>query len=66
MNIIDFAEEVEAMGFTWDVGWRGRVDLEVRVWDFPEVVARQSCNMSDQLDLAMGIVLNKLRISSNK
>ena len=66
MNIIHFAKAVEAMGFTWDIGWRGRADLEVRVWDFPKVVVRQSCNVSDDLDWAMDIILNKLRASSNK
>ena len=60
MNIIDFADEVESMGLTWDIGWRGLADIEVRVWDFPHVIARQTVNKIDDIDWAIDIVLNKL------
>jgi len=61
MNINDFSDEVESLGFTWDIGWRGRADIEVRIWNWPSVIHRQTVNKSSDIDWACDIVLNKIR-----
>jgi len=66
MNINDFADEVEVLGLTWDIGWRGRADIEVRIWDWPNVLVRQTINQSSDLDWACDIVLNKIQAAQPK
>ncbi len=40
MSLGEFEQRVGALGLQWDIGWRGRADKELRIWDWPFVIFR--------------------------